>query len=268
VNIVLEPGVYHATALTTTAGISLTFKGNPNFVEHWLINVDTFINFGANLTMALEDVDPGSTITFNAGGYTAIGAGSTLLGTYYAGTYITTGANVTLTGINKLGVEPSTAETEIATCGGLFTASGAITLGASNLIGSDGCTQGTGFDSGETVEDVVDTDNADIIVSSVDLGSAEDFVILAKTGVSTTGTTSITGNVGVSPTALTAVTGFSVSLDSTTTFATSALVTGEIYAADLTPPTPAIMTTAISDMETAYTDAAGRAPGTTEFHEH
>jgi hypothetical protein len=31
-----------------------------------------------------------------------------------------------------------------------------------------------------------------------------------------------------------------------------------MYAADMTPPTPAIMTAAISDMETAYQDAAGR----------
>jgi hypothetical protein len=150
VSIDLESGIYHATSLTTTAGISLTFKGIPNFVEHWLINVDTFIDFGANLTMVLEDVDPGSTITFNAAGYTAIGASSKVLGTFYAGTYITTGASVTLNGIPKK--DPS-ATTEIDTCGGLFTASGAITLGASNTIGSRGCTQGTGFDNGETVVD-------------------------------------------------------------------------------------------------------------------
>lgn len=35
-------------------------------------------------------------------------------------------------------------------------------------------------------------------------------------------------------------------------------VTGFLYAADMTPPTPTMMTTAISDMELAYTDAAGR----------
>ncbi|MDO8511584.1 MAG: ice-binding family protein, partial [Nanoarchaeota archaeon] len=38
------------------------------------------------------------------------------------------------------------------------------------------------------------------------------------------------------------------------------------YAADYTPPTPAKMTTAVSDMETAYTDAAGRTnPTATEL---
>lgn len=94
----------------------------------------------------------------------------------------------------------------------------------------------------------------------VDLGTAGDFVILAKTGVSKTGAagTAVTGDIGISPAALTFITGFSQTMDSSNTFATSSFVTGSIYAADMTPPTPANMTTAISDMETAYTDAAGR----------
>jgi hypothetical protein len=90
------------------------------------------------------------------------------------------------------------------------------------------------------------------------LGTAGNFVILAKTGISTTGTTSVVGDLGVSPAAATFITGFGLIMDSSNTFSTSALVTGKVYAADYTPPTPTIMTTAISDMETAYTDAAGR----------
>ena len=35
-------------------------------------------------------------------------------------------------------------------------------------------------------------------------------------------------------------------------------MTGKLYAADMAPPTPTEMTTAVSDMETAFTDAAGR----------
>ena len=38
----------------------------------------------------------------------------------------------------------------------------------------------------------------------------------------------------------------------------SAQITGKSYAADYVPPTPSMTTTAISDMETAYIDAAGR----------
>ena len=98
------------------------------------------------------------------------------------------------------------------------------------------------------------------------LGSAGNFVILAKTGISTTGTTSIIGDIGLSPAAASYITGFGLTMDSTNVFATSSLVTGKVYAADYTPPTPANMTTAISDMETAYTDAAGRTnPTATEL---
>jgi len=96
-------------------------------------------------------------------------------------------------------------------------------------------------------------------VTSVDLGSAGNFTILSKAAISTTGTTSIFGDIGVSPAAGTLITGFDLTLDSSGTFSTSTYVTGQVFAADYTDPTPATMTTAISDMETAYTDAAGRA---------
>jgi len=101
---------------------------------------------------------------------------------------------------------------------------------------------------------------------AVNLGTAGDFVILTKTGITTTGTTAIVGSIGVSPIVATSMTGFGLIADSTNTFSTSSLVTGKIYAADYAPPTPTKMTTAISDMETAYTDAAGRiSPDFTEL---
>jgi hypothetical protein len=92
----------------------------------------------------------------------------------------------------------------------------------------------------------------------VDLGTAENFVILTKSGITTTGTTQITGNIGTSPIDSTGIAGFGLILDGSNQFATSALVTGKVYAADYAVPTPANMTTAVSDMETAYNDAAGR----------
>jgi hypothetical protein len=92
----------------------------------------------------------------------------------------------------------------------------------------------------------------------VNLGSAGNFVILAKSGISTTGTTAIIGNIGVSPIDHTAITGFALTMDSSNQFATSSLATGRIYAADFATPTPTTMSTAVSDMETAYTNAAGR----------
>ena len=92
----------------------------------------------------------------------------------------------------------------------------------------------------------------------VPLGSAANFAILAKSGISTTGTTSIVGNIGVSPAAATYITGFGLIMDASNQFSTSSLVTGKVYAPGYAVPTPANMTTAVSDMQTAYTNAAGR----------
>ncbi len=92
----------------------------------------------------------------------------------------------------------------------------------------------------------------------VNLGTAGDFVILAKTGVSVTGAANITGDIGISPAAASFITGFGLIADASNTFSKSSLVTGDLYAADYTDPTPAKMTTAIGDMQTAYTNAAGR----------
>lgn len=110
------------------------------------------------------------------------------------------------------------------------------------------------------------TDTVAAATGKVPLASAGDVVLLSKAGISTTGVTAITGDIGVSPIDLTAITGFDETLDASGTFATSALVTGRIYAANLTPPTPTLMTAAIGAMETAYTNAAGRTlPDSTEF---
>jgi hypothetical protein len=102
--------------------------------------------------------------------------------------------------------------------------------------------------------------------AAVDLGSAGNYVILAKTGVSTTGASAFVGDIGLSPAAASFITGFGLTTDASNTFATSALVTGKIWAADYTAPTPTDLTTAVADMQTAYTDAAGRpSPDHTEL---
>ena len=98
------------------------------------------------------------------------------------------------------------------------------------------------------------------------------YVILAKTGVSTTGTTAITGDIGISPAAATFLTGFSLVPDAAGTppacFSTSTYVTGNLFAANYNTggcTTPALLTTAVGNMQTAYTDAAGRAADFTEI---
>lgn len=92
----------------------------------------------------------------------------------------------------------------------------------------------------------------------VSLGTAGNFVILAKSGIDTVPTSALTGDIGVSPIDGTALTGFSLTMDSTNTFATSSQITGSAFAADYTSPTPSNLTTAVGNMEAAFTDAAGR----------
>jgi hypothetical protein len=94
--------------------------------------------------------------------------------------------------------------------------------------------------------------------TAIDLGSAKEFVILAKAGISTVDPSAITGDIGVSPIAATAITGFGLTADSTNNFSTSPQIVGGAYAADYAVPTPETLTTAVLDMEAAYKEASAR----------
>lgn len=132
---------------------------------------------------------------------------------------------------------------------GLFTA-GAVAGTYTNAVKA---TSGT-FSATATV--IVPTPSTG--PAAVGLGTAGNYVILAKSGISNVPTSGITGNLGVSPVTATAITGFALTLDASGTFSTSAQVTGSVFAADYTAPTPLTLTTAVNDMVTAYNDAAGR----------
>lgn len=97
--------------------------------------------------------------------------------------------------------------------------------------------------------------------AAVQLGTAANYAILAKTGVSTAPISVVTGNIGLSPAARGYLTGWSRLLEPTDTFFTSAQVTapGKLYAADnVGGTTTPDLTTAVANMGTAYTAAAGR----------
>ena len=86
----------------------------------------------------------------------------------------------------------------------------------------------------------------------VNLGSAGNFTILSKTGITNVFKSSVVGNVGTSP-----ITGAALLL-------TCGEVVGFIYTVDAAGPLPCRitdatrLTAAVGDMETAYNDAAGR----------
>ena len=134
-------------------------------------------------------------------------------------------------------------------CGGGSTAGGALYGGAGGAGGAGG----------------VGGAGAVPAANPVNLGTATNYAILAESGISTVPTSAITGSLGISPAAATFITGFSLIADSTNVFSTSPQVTGKVYAADYAVPTPSDLTTAIADMQLAFTDAAGRAPNVTEL---
>ncbi len=89
------------------------------------------------------------------------------------------------------------------------------------------------------------------LLKVVNLGVAGNFAILSKTGITSVYKSSITGDIGTSP-----ITGAAMVLD-------CGEVTGNVYSVDAAGPacittSASMLTTAISNMQTAYTDAAGR----------
>jgi hypothetical protein len=89
-------------------------------------------------------------------------------------------------------------------------------------------------------------------LTPVNLATSGNYVILSQTGVTDVPSSRITGNVGASP-----ITGAAIGV-------TCAEVAGTISAVDATGPAPcslvapAAMNQAVLDMQTAYTNAAGR----------
>ncbi len=149
----------------------------------------------------------------------------------------------------------------------LFVAQDGTRWVGANTIFTISATDGeTGVGVNRTWYSINADENPPAGLTAVNLRTAGNFVILAKSGISNTGVTSVVGDIGVSPIDSTAITGFDLVLDDFNQFATSPIVIGNVYAADYSSPTPSDMTIAISDMEAAYTDAAGRTnPTATEL---
>jgi hypothetical protein len=101
---------------------------------------------------------------------------------------------------------------------------------------------------------IIDTQTRYPSPATVALGQAGSFAILSKSGITNVPPSSIIGNVGTSP-----ITGAALLL-------TCPEVTGNIYTVAAAGPRPCRvtdaprLTTAVLDMQAAYTDAAGRSP--------
>jgi hypothetical protein len=113
--------------------------------------------------------------------------------------------------------------------------------------------------------EIYEAANGNPFVPPIDLGLAANYAGIGKAGITNVQTSAITGDLGVSPAAASTITGLALVLDGSGQFSTSAQVTGRVFAADYAPPTPALLTQAVIDMEAAYTATNALPPNITEL---
>lgn len=131
---------------------------------------------------------------------------------------------------------------------------GGVASGASSAAGGASAAGADMGASGQTASG--GAAEATLGPAPVDLGTASNYAIVAKSAISNVPTSAVSGDLALSPAAASYITGFALTKAGTSW--TSPQVTGLVFAANNDPPTPALLTTAVADMLTAYADAAGR----------
>jgi predicted acyltransferase (DUF342 family) len=129
-----EAGIYSAESFSTTAGTTMTLRGDGSANQSWIFNIRDILAFGGTTKMVLENVGANASVYWNSygtndtGGYISSGDGSVVIGTLLANTYIMIGANATVRDIGT-------------SCGGVYSATSYVTAGDSAKIGGLGCSQ-------------------------------------------------------------------------------------------------------------------------------
>ncbi len=280
-----------ANVVSQNAEYTFTITGDRNLVANFtLIIVEQFnVDLSGNpsnggTTSGEGNYDAGSLVTVSANAstdYTFLNwtEGANIVSTNAAYTFTITANRILVA--NFTADSPAQYTVELSSnpaAGGTTTGGGTYDSGESVTVSANASTDYT-FQNWTEGANIVSTDvNYTFIITSdrilaanfeendpigpgpIDLGGAGFFSILTKSGISTTGITAIEGNIGVSPAAASSITGFALIMntDGTASHTTiPTLVTGYVYASDYAPPTPAMLTAAVSDMETAYTTANG-----------
>jgi cytoskeletal protein CcmA (bactofilin family) len=122
------PGVYNVTGLlTTTAGITLNLDATGVEDADFIFNVSNYLSFGAGTIINVIGGNDDTSVVWNTpGGYTSVGANARIVGTILANTYASTGAYSTVTGSGD-------------SCGGVFSATSYVTVGANATVGGQDC---------------------------------------------------------------------------------------------------------------------------------
>ena len=261
------------TPLTATAAIggTQTFVATGTYSDLSVVDISNLVTWTSNNLPVATVVSPG-VATGLSGGTATITA--TLGAKSGAGTLTVLPALVTLSSIAVTPAAPSVAigytQAFVATGtysdGSIVDISNLVTWTSGNLPVATVLSTGvaTGLSAGAAIITATSgtksgfgtlTVNAPLGPPPVLLGLAGNFATLSKAGITDVPSSAITGSIGASP-----ISGAFIGV-------TCAEVTGSIYAVDAAGPAPCsiidpvMLTTAVSNMETAYTDAAGRPAG-------
>jgi Ice-binding-like/Bacterial Ig-like domain len=100
---------------------------------------------------------------------------------------------------------------------------------------------------------------------AVKLGAAGQYTVLTGAWIAMDPTATITGDVGVSGLGADTITGVSLTEDTSDVFSTAPQVKGEVFTGNDEAPTPSNLDSGIADMESAFQDAAARAPDVSDL---
>ena len=154
------PGVYGPGGASFGAGVYdvvdiLSFAANSDITlngdgsdQSWVFNVGNYMSLGADVDVVLNNVGANSTVIWNilgdstggAGlGYASLGAGVDFTGVILANSYISVGAgNAMVSGVDT-------------SCGGLYSATGYVSVGATSVVGGAGCGASSVPDNGSSL---------------------------------------------------------------------------------------------------------------------
>jgi hypothetical protein len=253
----LPPGVYTFT-VPINIDSDITFAGGPDDV--FIIQATKSLTQASNTQVILSGCAQAKNIFWQVAGVVSIGTnasmqgilltkkkavfatGSSLVGSVLAGTAVTLDMTTITQAADTCNTSPSTCSCDIAPT----VESERAPSKAPSPTPSSGL-------SGAACPAPSPTSPA-----PVDINSACSYAILAETGISTVPASAITGNIGVSPIASGALTGFTLTLDSSGQFSTSAQVSGKAFAADYSGTTTENLAAAVKDVKAAYTNALQR----------
>jgi cytoskeletal protein CcmA (bactofilin family) len=213
----LSPGLYKWTS-TLVIATDIVLNGGPNDV--WIFQAPGTFNMGSAVKIILTGGAKAENVFWQVAGAVTLGTTSEFRGT--------------LLGKTSIAVQTG------AIVEGRLLAQTAVTLQMNTVTNPTAVTSSPPVPTPSPVQ------------ARVDLGIAEEFVILSKSGITNVFPSNITGNVGTSP-----ITGAALLL-------TCGEVTGTIYTVAAAGPlpcrvnNPTLLTPSVLNMQAAYTDAAGR----------